>query len=227
MVLKPLVLSVFSVICMLSSTAQLNKGSLWVGGSITYGSALYEVKNVQEPAATAKQTGLSLYVGKSIRENIVIGILFSYGRNRDKYISPPIHGDNQFSYGAGIFLRNYKFLGKGFYLFGEGQLEYNYLKNHHIYSIDPVEFYKTKIHGGGLYFYPGVSYAVNKSIHMEARLGNLFGISYSYEKKHVESPVFKERDERIPRFNVSTALNDISSGASFGFRFLLNQKKLQ
>jgi hypothetical protein len=227
MIFKGLVLSLTATISILNLNAQLNKGSIWLSGSISYGSVPISSSNIQDPSGRNKQMSFSPYIGKSLDENMVAGILFIYARRRDRYLSPSYHRENQFDYGTGLFFRRYKSLGKGFYFFGNAQLDYSYTKLDYLFRTDPPEFQKIKGNHLRLAVYPGISYAINQAIHFEVRVPDLVGINYSIEKRHIEFPVNNKRDERDRNLNVSTALNENFGTLNFGFRFLLNQKKFE
>jgi len=127
-----------------------------------------------------EQKGLTIapVFGKVIKENLVLGIdagISFYNTNQnDAGIK-----QKQDSYTSGIFLRQYKSIGKGFYLFLQSRLGYRFEK--YDYTTAGLSTNNYKRHTIGLTATPGISYAVGKRLHLETGLGNLFYLTYSHE----------------------------------------------
>src|SRR5436305_2101488 len=151
----------------LSSFAQINKGSVFLGGNIGVS---------QNKPDTLTNAFLSYYidpqVGIAIKENTIIGVILLYGKS--DYNS----NASSNNYGGGFFLRKYKQLGKYFYLFGQGQAIFSYYKISQTYGATDYNINKqTSIN---LNLYPGISYAVTKKFHLEATINNLLTLSYTH-----------------------------------------------
>ena len=88
------------------------------------------------------------------------------------------------SYGAGIFARKYKPLGKGFYLFGESNLRFSYSRSREYFSINPtIEEYKNRNYAISIGLNPGLSYEVTKRLQLELIFQDLVSANYSWGKR--------------------------------------------
>ncbi len=106
----------------LASNAQINKGSIMLGGSL--GGSFNNFKNPDTVAAKMNNFSISPAIGFAVANNTIVGFSLLYSFNNNKYQNEPELKDH--SYGAGVFLRKYKLLSKNFYLFGEGELMYSH-----------------------------------------------------------------------------------------------------
>ena len=109
----------------LPSVAQIKKGAIFLGGDI--GGSTQKSTYSNSPN-TDKQS--SFYIapvfGKAIKENLVFGVNASV-RVFNSKTTGTANENKQHSYGASIFLRKYKQIGKsGFSLFAQGNLGYFY-----------------------------------------------------------------------------------------------------
>ena len=109
---KSILIVLSSFFIAITVNAQISKGSVFLGGSLTFISA----------SGTKPVLYISPALGKVSSDNTVIGVLINYTSG-----SP--YSNYSFSnYGGGFFARKYKPLGKSLYLFGQGQLTYNLIK---------------------------------------------------------------------------------------------------
>ena len=209
-----------SVTCLLflafTSSAQIKKGSLFLGGNLG-GSTQTSKSN---GATTNKQNGLTVspVIGKAVSDNLIFGVDVSFGifKSDNTGIN---QNQKQQNYGAGFFLRKYKPLGKsGFLLFLQGDMGYGY-SNFETNGQQPY-FNRTKRHSVGISGYPGISYAVNKKLHIETGFNNLVGINYFTEKR-IDGGIIVNTT-RTNGFSVNTSLNNLSN-LYVGFRLLLSK----
>ena len=204
--------------------AQVKEGSLWGGGIINFGSIENDVQDIPEDNIYSKRAFVSVFIGKSFSEKSIFGINLQYGHERIRSIRIT-RVANEESLGGGFFYRRYTHLGKSFFLFGHVDLIYTRGRGHVILQENPADFEKYKSYQFSLNIYPGVSYAINKNIHLEIGAGNLLSAFYGQETRHVEFPVNNVRDERATRYGVTSDFNSSFLGDfKFGFRFLLNGK---
>ena len=79
------------------------------------------VKNPDTVSAKANNVTIQPAIGFAADTNTIVGISLLYATETNKYytINP-----KRKSFGAGVFFRKYKPLGKNFYLFGESGLQY-------------------------------------------------------------------------------------------------------
>lgn len=190
----------------LSSSAQINKGSIFLGGNLYFSSQ----KNEGYKSKTTN-LGVNPSIGKAIKQNLVAGFDLNYS-NREYTNNDTAKTIQQFI-GAGVFLRKYAPLGKGFYLFGHARAggSYNKTKQEFNYSDDG------KGYSVGVNIYPGISYEVNKKLHLEAALGGLLYMSYSKDKF-----TRKDGSEYIQSgFSVETSISNAAE-LSVGLRFLIS-----
>ena len=70
---------------------------------------------------------------------------------------------------------------------------------------------------------PGVSYAFNSKLQMEAGLNDIFGIGYTNSKYNQTGPIPNSWERNS--FNAFTTLNNFTSQLYIGFRLLLQKKE--
>lgn len=160
----------------LAANAQISKGSLMVGGSLLFSNQNSEYQN---GTVEARYFSIAPQVGIAVKENLVAGVLFSYGGNRSD------NGPLKQSYDAieaGAFLRRYMGLGKSFYLFGEGGLKY--AGNTQNSDKDSPANVITKNRGVELSLTPGVAYAVNGKLHLEASINSIATVNFNRQTRN-------------------------------------------
>lgn len=190
--------------------AQITKGSVLLGGGLGFSSSKTETST----SGVSKQQSFSLTptVGLAIKQNLVSGIFLKY-INSSQEPSPSI-GQNYHSnsYGGGLFLRKYLPFAKSFYLFGESDLYY-YASTSDI-SVPGSE--KNKGWNTGIGLVPGLAFALNKKIHLEAALPGFFSLNYGQvDFNDPNYPTSKHKS-----FVVGANAGSLSDVA-LGFRFFL------
>ena len=189
--------------------AQINKGSVLLGGGIGFGS-----NKIMDTDKKSSYISLSPAIGIAVKQNFIIGVNLIYGHSKNNFNSPGSESHSN-SYGGAIFLRKYLILGKGFFLFGETGISSQTSTITNTFTSDKNE---QKIWGLSVYLYPGLSYAVNKRFHLEAGLPQLANIGFS-QSKTIVNGVTTERDSGISgNFSTSSFTN-----VNFGFRFFLSK----
>ncbi len=200
----------------LSSNAQINQGTILLGGGISGNSS----KSGEGPSQT-KNSWFSLApsIGFAVKENKVIGINLFYSHNKYAYNSSPIKYRTTNGYGGGVFYRSYLPLAKKFYLFGEGNAYFRYTKQSDEQVFDTK--YSNKQTEIGLSVYPGLSYAVNKRFHLEASINNLLSLAYYRTSNESVSPI---STTKVKGSGLSYSANvSSSSPLTLGFRFVLGK----
>lgn len=176
---KLLLLTVLSVSAAISASAQISKGSTFLGGNVGFNT------NTTKPntGAETKQTLLNLApsVGFAYKENRVWGVMAAYYYNKTK---SNFNQDNQ-TYALGVFLRQYKPLGKGFYLFADETASGSYTKGKAEYP-NPISSKGFNINLG---VSPGFAYDVSKKFQLELMLNNLLYANYGHSKTENTYPV--------------------------------------
>lgn len=102
--------------------AQINKGDLLLGGALSFQQQNSDPIIPNHDKETT--IGVIPSFGKAIRENLVVGINFSYvyARYREANGFPPLYTARGENYRLSFFVRGYKDLGHNFSIFLEGDL---------------------------------------------------------------------------------------------------------
>ena len=177
--------------------AQLNKGSIALGGNISF----YSVKT-EDHSAERHQT--SLYISPSLtsfyKDNHAVGFHLDYFHNQSD------SSNKANSYGAGVSLRQYKPLGKAFYIFVQEGLDYSYYKNKP--SVDNIQSKFTQ-NSVSIALNPGVAYDLSKRIQFEILFFNNL-LSASYLNQKTESPVNVFKSNQFS-FSANTTITDLTT----------------
>jgi hypothetical protein len=179
--------SLFALTGVLTSQAQINKGSVLLGGSIGFN----QIKSKGDASITSTSktttTAISPAVGVALKENLVAGVRFNYTKykqrnNYDAMTTNYLNTDIK-NYGGGIFLRGYVPVINRLYVFGEGYASYTIDR-----ETSTQGYYNSKnerkIKGWntGLSFTPGISYGVSKKLQIEGGFNSLFSVNYAKSK---------------------------------------------
>lgn len=118
-----------------TASAQIKKNSLFLGGGAGYYS--YSGQNGTDGLKTTYKSGdYGVVAGKAFRENSIVGISFHFRpQKQENYL----YGDDTINihsnwYLPGIFLREYRKIGKDFYLFAEVGADVQFGKLHEDHS---------------------------------------------------------------------------------------------
>ncbi len=98
------------------SYAQISKGSIFLGGQINFTSYSISGMNSQK----SNSFTFSPAIGKAIKDNMVVGVDITYAHVQGDQDTVPLNETTDV-FGAGVFMRRYVPLGKGFYVFGQGR----------------------------------------------------------------------------------------------------------
>lgn len=190
--------------------AQITKTSTFIGGQISGGTFKQENgSNVQKQSSII----ISPAIGTAIKKNLIAGIDLTYAHTKYEYPPSPVSEGN--SFGGGFFLRRYESIANRFYFFLQGRVGYYHDKSE---STAGNTNYKNVGNNFNLGLYPGVSYALSKSLHIEVGLNNLVLLNYSYgTSKQTNSP-----DLKTNSFNFSTSAN--GTNLAFALRFIIPKK---
>jgi hypothetical protein len=197
------------------SQAQITKGSALLGGSVGISRNSEETNSVE---SQTRNTYFSPTVGVAIKDNWVVGITTSFSRYESRPSSITYNHKMKYSSG-GLFVRRYSSLGKSFYLYGDGAIRYNTHSNNQISGTDYETNYSSK--GVGIYITPGLAYAVNKRLHLEASLNNLLSLSYS-KNKTTNFTLSGHTTTEGKSFDFGTNFSN-TIPLSIGFRFVLGK----
>jgi len=90
--------------------SQINEGSVLLGGNVGF-----STNEAKDTSLKNNSVSISPVAGIAVKQNLVVGISFSYGHNKNNLNAPGAQVEGE-SFGVGIFARKYITLGKGFYL---------------------------------------------------------------------------------------------------------------
>lgn len=195
-------------------SAQLEKGSIWLGGSIGFSSSRSE--NQYSTEVKTQSFSFNPAIGKVVKQNLVAGIELFYNNYNEDRVDQEIRNN---IYGGGVFVRKYVETFKRVYLFAHagaiGSVVHNKLDYYSMPDADMKGWQAT------LSLYPGVSYALNSKVFLEAVFTNFFTIGYASMKT-------KSAINTNEYTNTSFAANanfNIASNFGVGVRFVLPGKK--
>jgi len=210
-------LFIISLLIITTVNAQIGKGSIFLGGDLGASTQKTESNGTE----INKQSGIRIspVFGTAIKENLIFGVNAIIGFSENKTASSSVSEQHNNSYGAGVFLRKYKPVGKsGFYLFLQGNVGFNYYKT----KSEGNSFVdETKRSTVSVSAYPGICYAVSKRLQLETGFNNLISLDYFNEKRNVASSF--PSTQKTNGIGINTSLNNLSS-LYVGFRVLLNKK---
>jgi hypothetical protein len=199
------------------SHAQISKGMIMLGGNLSYDKSSFTSSSL--PGTTpVKSTdlGLNPSFGKAIKDNLVLGFDVTYGHSTG---TPSLgYSENGNNFGGGVFIRKYKPLGNGFYLFGQSRIGGGYS---HSSSTSPNTEPVSDVTNGfnlSLQFAPGIAYALNRKWQLEISLPNFFAVNYTHSKETVTytgQPSEVNTNNNFSAISTLTGTNDLSVGLRY------------
>jgi len=210
---------VLVVIISSSASAQIKKGSILIGGQLSY----YNYKIQGEIINLKSESGtIWISLGKAFKENSVVGFNFSFSPIRQTdylYGSDTVDlTSNQFNIGA--FFREYNQLAKDFYFFGQVDGAFISANRQESYEIAENDV-NTKQRGGFIALTPGISYQVFKKMQLELTIPNILSLQYLVTK--VDSEISQINDYKREEFLFYSNLSNSTAlgWLGVGFRFIL------
>lgn len=207
----------------LTATAQVNKGAIFLGGNI--GFSHYKIDYGSSNADTKTNSVLIAPVfGIAMKNNLVAGVTANFGSSATKEVNTPNSAESRSNmYGAGLFLRKYKAIGKsGFSLFAQGNLGGSYNKSEN--ENPPIGYrQEIKITSFGISAAPGISFAVSRKLQLETGFNNALSLTFSNQKASNYTNSTLTSSQKTNGFDISTSLNSFTSSFYLGFRVLLNK----
>ena len=201
--------------CSFFVNAQINQGSVLLGGQASYSNTDYGNGPANQSSQKTHNGQVTISVGKALKENTVYGVNLTYSNYFQSNIgqSPNLYDSKSNFYGGGIFVRKYKPLGKDFYLFGELEASYAAGKTTLKYlSGSRVNGPKASI--AQLALTPGISYQLLKKLQVEITIPDIASAQYSTNTTEGSS-------SKQNNFGFNTTLNSFALGnLGIGFRFV-------
>ncbi|MFT3932665.1 MAG: outer membrane beta-barrel protein [Chitinophagaceae bacterium] len=202
----------------ITSNAQIKKGSILLGGQISATAASSNVTQNNTTTTQQKSSGYSISpaFGKAIKENLIIGADLLFSHQKNDYTGGPYQKGND--YGLGVFVRQYKQLGKYFYFFTQLRAGGSYGQTDFTDNTNNNDSH-SKGYSFQLAVYPGIAYSVNNKLQIEAGFNNLAYIQFSHNKQW--SDANNGWTSKTNNFSLGSSLSNFA-GPSVGFRLLFN-----
>lgn len=179
--------------------------------------------NQSSPDLKNESLNGNVQFGKAIKENIVVGMIVSYGY-ANTYLNSPYQAKNS-QYSAGVFYRKYKPLVKNLYFFGEVDAAYFHSRAEQGFLMPNNSGALTTSNGVSVSFIPGISYGIGKRMQIELLMPNIVSGNYSHSKiDYSPSPSASSlnHDESSFSFNANFN-NNLLSNFGVGFKFILGK----
>lgn len=201
---------IISILCSSSISAQITKGTVTIGGSLSYGTE--KTENI--PDSKIKYIGIAPAFGIAIKENLVAGIDLEYMTidGADQRI-----GTND-AKGAGVFLRKYWNIGKRFYAFGQirAGVRWTEISSNIGLRMNTEEF------NTNITLKPGLAFSLSKKVQLETVLLPLFTAQYRKTERSTVDWYSIKTGSTKKGFEVNTSLANNTSLA-IGIRILLGK----
>jgi len=219
--MKKFYLSLSLLFIFFLSQAQINKGTILLGGNLEYGESSGSSSVPNAPVPKATELSISPVFGKAVKDNLVLGFDVTYGHNTNSLTQQ--YSESSDEAGADFFVRKYKLLGNGFYLFGQAGIGGSYSHNS---SYDPGTPNSISSTGHGynisLQVYPGIAYAINRNWQVEIAMPNFFQMNYSHSKETASTTGQPDQVSTGNNFDVASSLSGTNE-FSVGLRYLINR----
>jgi hypothetical protein len=206
-------LTIVFISASLITNAQIKQGQSLLGGDISFFSL-----TTKQPAGNNYMTGetsfsLSPSFGKAIKDNLILGFDLTYFYTQSKNVDNVGYQSTSKTngYGFGIFLREYKPLGKGFSVFTQERLGGSYETN---YDAGVLDGRTLNVNLG---LSPGVAYAICRRVQIEASFQNVIAVNFAHDKDGVDPDISTNHSISIGTNLSGNALSSLV----LGFRFLL------
>ena len=202
------------LITFMAGKAQFTTGKYSLGGDLNFSSENTKGSDVKNQAVN-----VTISFGKVVKENTLVGINLSYGHFNFENITEFDQKLNQ--YGAGIFYRKYKRLGKDFHLFGDGDLNYAYTEGIVTYENARKKVIDNEV---SINLKAGLSYSLTRKMQIELIMPNIVGIGYSQEKyKYSDPNPFKVTPDNNTFSFLTNIDGNLLSNFGVGFKFILGK----
>jgi len=201
----------------LSLHAQTEKGSVYVGGNIIVETASQKAQQNNPFSNVSSQIVISPSVAWAYKNNRLFGfsLSWSYQKLTDSIFGASgTYGYSMPSFGGSAFLRQYKPLGKGFYLYAQEALSatFGYGK---LYGYD-LHTFKTE-----LLFSPGMAYNVSKHLQLEIQMSNILETGYTQSKLSGNGTLYVPSANGSEFVFISSLEGGIFNNLTFGVRYFL------
>jgi hypothetical protein len=205
------------------SQAQINKGAILLGGNLYYNELSQSSNPANQPPSKSTNLTFSPSFGKAIKDDLVLGFDITYGHSTTS--QPQVYSQTSDAAGADFFIRKYKLLGNGFYLFGQAGIGGNFSHNS---ANDPGTPTSVTTSGNGynisLQIFPGIAYAINRNWQVELALPNFFGVNYNHDKGTTSTTGQPDQSSTNSTFNAVSSLTGTNE-FSVGLRYVIDRPR--
>lgn len=215
------------------ASAQISKGSTFLGGSIGYYSRQTKDSNPQflNNFPETKQTSFSItpQFGMAVKENQIFGLSLNYSANRSEQGNGTTAEKTKgSSYGAGIFYRRYFPIGQRFYLFGNGDIGVRFGNSETTTPTGTTNYVsaKSKLSQASLSVMPGISFAATRKLFVETSFNGLLAFTYSsttFDLYNQQGIAIRQMEEKS--VSVGADANGFNSYFALGLRWILPSKR--
>jgi len=224
--MKKLYLSLSLLFIGFLSQAQINKGAILLGGNLEYSESAGSSNVANTPSIKSTNLLLNPSFGKAVGDNLVLGFDITYGHGSSSQSQQYTQTSNDV--GAGFFIRKYKLLGNGFYLFGQARIggDYSHASENDVVppnTITPgITSNINDSYNISLQFYPGIAYAVNRKWQVEIGLPEFFAVNYNHLKQTTSTA---GQPDQVSNGNSFEAVSSLSGTNSFsvGLRYVIDR----
>lgn len=205
------------------ANAQIQKGSIFLGGSLNFSSDKSNLTSTNNSESINSNWAMRPQIGKVFSNNKIAGVFLNTGGSQNKQTSAPSNLSQTKGrfYGGGFFFRNYFPIIHRFYLFGDASLGFSFDKSESLIDNGTTRYVYSTSKTWQPYFslVPGISFAATQKVHIEAAFSNLLSLSYNSTKsKEFSSPgtLYRETDSKSLRASANAnGFNNIYLGIRF------------
>lgn len=191
--------------------AQIKKGSIFLGGSVSITTAKYNSEFSDQDRSQAAFS-FSPAVGKFVKDNLVWGGELQLAGYKNKFAYNSYQ--KNFIVGAGTFIRKYFPVVDRLYIFGQANFSVGYISEK---SKGTGNEYNGKGYSVGISAYPGMSFAITRKVFVETGLANLVTLYYTHKKIRETSVL---NTVKTNDFHFGTSL-DSETGLTVGIRMII------
>jgi hypothetical protein len=207
------------------ANAQVTKGTAFLGGMVNYGNSQTKDDNggaAPETSTHSTSAVIAPSYGWAIKDGMVLGVNISYGHGTSEQTDNFTATSN--SFGAGLFLRNYKYLGSRFSLFGATGFNFSYSHSNTEYNSGNPPNTTMDGYSVGVGFQPGVAYQISPSWQIEAVFPNVLYASYNHSKQtYSQGPGIADVHNTSDNFSVGSNLTN-SFTLGIGLLYVIGKK---
>jgi hypothetical protein len=204
------------------ANAQVEKGSIFTGGSIGISSSSGE--SITGEKSTAFNWNISPQIGKAIAQNKVIGFQLNGVNNaiENSNTSGSAQKNTGHQFGVGVFYRQYFPIYKKWMFYGQANANLNFTNSSS--TLQGIKYQQAHGKIGSLNASLGITYQVSKKLWLEAGLSDLISIGYNHQNSENVSPAGAITSSY--KTNNVTANFNLTGGNSFaiGFRWIIPAK---